>query len=75
MRAFMLLAAATAALTEMASTTLVTIPLHKRSSNSSFTNTGLTYDDGLVSLLMNTFHGTKMVSNLSDNYFFDTDPK
>jgi len=63
----MLLAAATAALTQMASTTLVTIPLHKRSSNSSFTNTGLTYDDGLLV-------GTASVGNPPQQFeiLFDT---
>jgi hypothetical protein len=66
MRAFMLLAAATAALTQIASSTLVTIPLHRRSSNSSFTNTDLTFDDGLVSGY-SIIHKYKVTPNLSDS--------
>ncbi|CAO3681008.1 unnamed protein product [Umbelopsis ramanniana] len=67
MRAFMLLAAATAVLIQLAETSLVTIPLHKRSSDTSFKNTDLNYDDGLLV-------GTALVGNPPQQFeiLFDT---
>jgi hypothetical protein len=47
MHAFIVFAAAIAILAQAASSSLVSIPLHRRSATS-FTNTDLTYDDGLV---------------------------
>lgn len=66
MHAFVLFAAATAILAQSASSSLVSIPLHRRSATG-FTNTGLTYDDGVLV-------GTASVGNPPQQFeiLFDT---